>query len=48
MLPTRQGLSYAPDESLIYPFMTGRDLLDFIAMAKKTMVGSDILELVAQ
>ena len=28
--------------------MTGRDLLDFVAMAKKTRVGPDILELVAQ
>ena len=47
-LLARQGLSYAPDESPIYPFMTGRDLLDFVAMAKKTKVGPDILELVAQ
>ena len=28
--------------------MTGRDLLDFVAMAKKTKVGPDTLELVAQ
>ncbi len=45
-LAARQRLSYVPDESPIYPFMTGRELLDFVAMAKKTPVGSDILALV--
>lgn len=45
-LAARQQLSYVPDESPIYPFMTGRELLDFVAMAKKTLVGSEILDLV--
>jgi len=40
----RMRLSYAPDESPIYPFMTGIDLLDFVAMAKKVRVGQGILE----
>ena len=34
-LSARQRLSYVPDESPIYPFMSGHDLLDFVAMAKK-------------
>lgn len=34
-LRARQRLSYAPDESPIYPFLTGPDLLDFVSMAKK-------------
>jgi heme-transporting ATPase len=47
-LAARQRLSYAPDESPIYPFMGGRDLLDFVAMAKKTKVDSAMLDLAAQ
>ena len=47
-LAARQRLSYAPDESPIYPFMTGRDLLDFVAMAKKVKVDSAILDFVTQ
>jgi ABC-2 type transport system ATP-binding protein len=42
-LEARQRLSFVPDESPIYPFMTGCELLDFIAKAKKTVVGQDIL-----
>lgn len=45
-LPVRQLLSYVPDESPIYPFMTGLDLLDFVAMAKKTTVDPNIMQLV--
>ncbi|HEX5338231.1 MAG TPA: ABC transporter ATP-binding protein [Gallionella sp.] len=45
-LPARQRLSYVPDESPVYPFMTGRDLLDFVAMAKQTTVDAHILQLV--
>ena len=44
-LSARQHLSYVPDESPVYPFMTGRELLDFVAMAKKTVVMPDILAL---
>ncbi|OIQ76205.1 putative ABC transporter ATP-binding protein YxlF [mine drainage metagenome] len=47
-LVARRRLSYVPDESPIYPFMTGSDLLDFVAMAKKTAIGPDTLEFVAQ
>ncbi len=44
-LAARQRLSYVPDESPIYPFMSGRELLDFVAMAKHTDVTQDILTL---
>ena len=47
-LAARQRLSYAPDESPIYPFMGGRDLLDFVAMAKQAKVDSAMLDLAAQ
>jgi len=46
-LPARRRVSYVPDESPIYPFMTGRDLLDFVAMAKQTRIDAHVLELVA-
>ncbi len=42
----RQLVSYVPDESPIYPFMTGQDLLNFVAMAKKANVDSNIMQLV--
>lgn len=42
-LAARKRLSYVPDESPIYPFMTGSDLLDFVAMAKNVPLGQDIL-----
>ena len=45
-LAARQRLSYVPDESPIYPFMTGRELLNLVAMAKKTVVMQDMLALV--
>ena len=47
-LAARRRLSYAPDESPIYPFMGGRDLLDFVAMAKQAKVDSATLDLAAQ
>ena len=47
-LLARQRLSYAPDESPIYPFMTGRDLLDFVAMAKQTRVDAALLALATE
>jgi len=47
-LLARQRLSYAPDESPIYPFMTGRDLLDFVAMAKQTLVDTALLALATE
>lgn len=45
-ISARQQLSYVPDESPIYPFMTGRDLLDFVAQAKKATVDANIMQLV--
>lgn len=46
-MQVRQRLSYVPDESPAYPFMTGLDLLDFVAMAKKTRIDTGIMQLVA-
>ncbi|MGI4984124.1 MAG: ABC transporter ATP-binding protein [Janthinobacterium lividum] len=34
----RRRLSYAPDESPVYDFITGRDFLDFVAKAKRCAV----------
>lgn len=45
-LAAKQHLSYVPDNCPIYPFMTGRAFLNFIAMAKKVELGPDILDLV--
>lgn len=45
-LEVRQWLSYVPDESPIYPFMTGMDLLEFVAAAKKTNVDTALLRIV--
>ncbi len=41
----RRQLSYVPDESPIYPFMTGRAFLEFVALAKKETVGPNIRDL---
>lgn len=35
-------LSYVPDECPLYPFMTGRELLQFIAGAKCTVIGPEV------
>jgi heme-transporting ATPase len=42
----RRRLSYAPDESPIYPFMTGRDLLAFVAAAKRTKMSLHVADLI--
>ena len=39
-------LAYAPDECPAYPFMTGRELLDFVAWAKRCPVSSEVLGIV--
>ncbi|RRS06043.1 ABC transporter ATP-binding protein [Aquabacterium soli] len=39
-------LSYVPDECPLYPFMTGRELLQFIAGAKCTVIGPEVETLV--
>lgn len=43
---TRQLLSYMPDESPIYPFMTGRELLQFVATVKKADASAAISDLI--
>jgi ABC-2 type transport system ATP-binding protein len=45
-LRARQRLSYAPDESPIYPFLTGSDLLDFVSMAKKRPLDAYVVGLI--
>jgi ABC-type multidrug transport system ATPase subunit len=34
-VPAKARLAYAPDECPVYPFMTGRELLAFVAWAKR-------------
>lgn len=45
-LVARRKLSYAPDAALVYPFLTGRELLQFVARAKRVPIDEKILELV--
>ncbi|HEY4200715.1 MAG TPA: ABC transporter ATP-binding protein [Devosiaceae bacterium] len=40
-------LSYVPDESPVYPFMTGREFLQFVAAAKRTTLGRAVQGLVS-
>lgn len=42
----RARLAYAPDECPAYPFMTGRELLDFVAWAKRCTVPPEVLGIV--
>jgi ABC-2 type transport system ATP-binding protein len=42
----RARLAYAPDECPVYPFMTGRELLDFVAYAKRCEVSPAVLDIV--
>ncbi len=44
-LTARRRLAYAPDESSVYPFMSGRDLLDFVAMARSCRVDHSTLNM---
>jgi ABC-type multidrug transport system ATPase subunit len=46
-LTAKSRLSYVPDECPIYPFMTGRELLKFVALAKRCEVEPAVWELVA-
>ncbi|MET0319818.1 MAG: ABC transporter ATP-binding protein [Duganella sp.] len=39
-------LAYAPDESPVYPFITGRELLAFVAHAKRCTVSAQVLAIV--
>lgn len=38
----RRRLSYVPDDSPVYPFMTGEDLLRFVASARRVAIGPEI------
>ncbi|MGI4857552.1 MAG: ABC transporter ATP-binding protein [Janthinobacterium lividum] len=40
----RRRLSYAPDESPVYTFITGRDFLDFVAKAKQCAVRGTVVD----
>jgi ABC-type multidrug transport system ATPase subunit len=42
----RARLAYAPDECPVYPFMTGRELLAFVAWAKRCDLSSEVLDIV--
>ncbi|MDF3832745.1 ATP-binding cassette domain-containing protein [Cupriavidus basilensis] len=44
----RQRLAYAPDQSPIYPFMTGYDLLDFVATARACCVDDSVMDMVEE
>jgi ABC-type multidrug transport system ATPase subunit len=46
-LAAKALLSYVPDECPIYPFMTGRELLKFVARAKQCEVEPAVWELVS-
>jgi ABC-2 type transport system ATP-binding protein len=41
----RMHLSYAPDESPVYPFMTGWDFLELVAQAKRSAVVGEVLRM---
>ena len=43
----RGRLSYVPDESPVYPFITGREFLRFVAAAKHARLEPDAMRLVA-
>jgi ABC-2 type transport system ATP-binding protein len=38
----KRQLSYVPDESPIYPFMTGEELLHFVASVKRTRIDATV------
>jgi ABC-2 type transport system ATP-binding protein len=43
----KRRLSYVPDESPIYPFMTGDELLHFVAAAKRSPIDAAVDDLIA-
>lgn len=45
-LEAKRRLSYVPDESSAYPFMTGQDLLDLVASSKKARIDEPIHQIV--
>ncbi len=44
----RSRLAYAPDECPVYPFMSGRELLAFVAYAKRCALTPEVMEIVAR
>lgn len=44
----RQRLAYAPDECPVYPFVAGRDWLDFVADAKRCARDGAVTDMVAE
>ncbi|HEY3777400.1 MAG TPA: ABC transporter ATP-binding protein [Rhizomicrobium sp.] len=44
----KQHLSYVPDESPIYPFMTGNELLQFVASIKRAKIGGNVHALIGE
>ena len=42
----KRRLSYVPDESPIHPFMTGAELLHFVAAAKRSGIDADVDDLI--
>lgn len=46
-LAAKRRLSYVPDECPIYPFISGKEFLEFVAAAKKTKPGKETDDLVA-
>ncbi|MES2406483.1 MAG: ABC transporter ATP-binding protein [Pseudomonadota bacterium] len=46
-IAAKRRLSYVPDECPIYPFISGKDFLRFVAAAKKTKPGKETDDLVA-
>ncbi len=45
-LEAKRSLSYVPDESFAYPFMTGQDLLDLVSSSKKAPIDEAIQQIV--
>lgn len=45
-LAAKALLSYVPDECPIYPFMTGREFLQFVAQAKSTSITPEVESLI--
>jgi ABC-type multidrug transport system ATPase subunit len=41
-------LSYAPDECPVYPFVTGRELLAFVAWAKRCAVPDEVMDILGR
>ncbi|ATQ73376.1 ABC transporter ATP-binding protein [Massilia violaceinigra] len=47
-IAARARLAYAPDECPVYPFMTGRELLAFVAFAKRCTLAAEVLDICAR